>query len=140
MDLERLLHDLVDRHTGVEGGIRILENHLDGRAVGAHFRSTQLVQVHGLFRIVVENLSRDLHTVIHGMEDVDDGASDRALAAARLADQTQGLAFEEIEAHSVDRLHLGNLTQKDPAENGKADPQIFDLENLLHQGGSSSIR
>ena len=81
---------------------------------------------------MVEHLPGDLHTVTHGAQDVDDGASYRALAAARLADQAQRFAFDQIEAHSVDRLHLGNLTQEDPAEDGKADPQIFDFENLLH--------
>ena len=45
MDLQRFLDNLTDGHSGVEGGIGVLEDHLNVGTVGAHCPAIELVEI-----------------------------------------------------------------------------------------------
>src|SRR5690606_35040735 len=61
-----------------------------------------------------------------------EAARDRALAAARLADQAQRLALADGEADAVDRLHLADRApEHDPPGDRKVLLQVADLDQDL---------
>ena len=59
-------------------------------------------QVDDAVRTVIENPPVDFDAVVHRAQDVDDGAPDGRLAAARLADQAKRLAALQRQRHAVD--------------------------------------
>ena len=81
---------------------------------------------------MIQDLARDLHAVAHRAQDVDDGAPDRRLAAAGLADQAERLSLLQRERHAVDGVHLARLAQQQPAEHGEPDVQVLNFEDGRH--------
>ena len=99
MDVQGLAHDLAHRHAGVEGGAGVLEDDLHLAPVGQHVHGDPvLAVVDG--RAVVDDPARC------GVIQPDDGAPQRGLAAAGLADEAQGLAPVDGEGDGLDRLHV----------------------------------
>ena len=92
VDAERLGDDVAHRHARVQGGVRVLQHHLD---VAAHL--TELAGVEG----------RDVPTLVEeltlgGLLQGHDEAPERGLATAGLTHHAQGLAAVEVEVHTID--------------------------------------
>src|SRR5205814_5110683 len=65
------------------------------------------------------------------IEQADDAAGERRLAAAGLADDAERLAFAQREADAVDRLDRRDLAlEDDPSRDGKVLPDVLDDEQL----------
>ena len=93
---QRLRDNIPHRHSGVEGGVGILKNHL-------HLfpERLQLPLFHvGNILAVQENLS------LRGIINSDNGSGAAGLAAARFSHQTQGFSLLQGKAHVVHRVHL----------------------------------
>ena len=83
-------------HPRVQGGIRVLEDHLHPPAIG------QLLGP----RAHAKGLAVDPDFACRGLDQADQHAAERGLAATALGDQAQGLAMGELERHAVYRDHL----------------------------------
>ena len=94
---------LGDGEPGIERGVGILEHHLhlaaqliDGDAVG-----------------LVDRIAVEHHSAAIGLDQADQEARHRRLAAARFAHHTQGLALGDRQAEIVDRAHhLGRAPEQ----------------------------
>src|SRR5256884_331479 len=104
--------DLPDRHPRVERAVRVLEDHLH---LAAH--RPQLVLAEGR---EVAPLEDDLPA--RRPLELEDAPAGRRLAAARLADEPEGLAAADREAHVVH----GTDDAGPPAEEPAADVEVFD--------------
>ena len=87
MDIQRLADDLFDRHTGVQGGIGILEYHLHLGAVLDHI-------------LVCDQISIVVDLAAGGLIETQQRTADRSLAAAGLSYKSEGLAglYAEVDA------------------------------------------
>ncbi|MNH22031.1 hypothetical protein D3C79_818710 [compost metagenome] len=106
VDDEGLLQDLADRVATVEGFCRILEYDLHLLAQGAHLPGGQLGDV--------PPLEADLAR--RRLKQLEQGATQGGLAAARLSHQPQGLALLQIEADAVHRIDGVFLAKEATAE------------------------
>ena len=95
MNLHSLLNDAADRHSGVQAGVGVLENHLVILLKLLLLLGARLFPVLSL----IQNLSGGFGV------NAEDGAAQRGLAAAGLSDQAQGLSFIDIQRDPVHRLH-----------------------------------
>src|SRR3954470_14521853 len=102
VDDERLADDRADGLARVQGRVRVLENHL-------HVAPQRL---QGVARHVSDVPAAVVDLAARRLEQAREQARGRRLAAARLADDAEGLAAEHVEAHAVDGLHRPHL----PAE------------------------
>jgi hypothetical protein len=113
------LHPLGDRiahaHARVQGGQRILEHDLDLTAVGAQLRRRQGEQVHA-----VEPDPPRL-----GIDQAQQRAADRGLAAPRLAHQGQGAPRRDLEVDAVDRTHVALRPLQHPGADGKPGTELL---------------
>ena len=115
---QRLLDDVVNRHAGVQGGVGILEDHLDLLAVLLHGLGIDLGEVHRLpVPGGIENLA------LGGLVGPDDAPPQSGLATPGLAHDADGLPLVHREAHvghgpdadalgvetHMDVLHIQNL-------------------------------
>ena len=123
MDFERLGQNRVDGHARVERTERILENHLQVLAQRAEFGLTQRQNI---ATIVKDAAGRR-------RSEFQDGATDRRFATAAFADQTNGFARFNIEAHIVHRFDLARFVTEDASEHGKPSAQILDRDER-HRG------
>ena len=90
---------VVYRHTGVERGIGVLEDHLHlgaepAERIALHVGDVRAVEADG---------------AAGGLIQPENGAGQGGLAAARLAHQTQVFPLEELEGHVVDSLEVALL-------------------------------
>ena len=115
VDLHRLRDQLAHREARVQRGVGVLKDHLHALAVGLHL---PVIQVRDL-RAAAED-APGVRLV-----DLQDGAAQRALAAAALAHQTHGLAAPDGERHAVDGVHHALL-----AEGARLDVEL--LHQILH--------
>ena len=122
--------DRADGVTRVQGAVRVLEDHLDVTAQRAHLPRPQLRDVPAL---EVDRAARRV------LEAGDDPAHGR-LAAARLADDAEGLALAHLEVDAVDGLHGADLALQDPLLDGEVLLQPFDLEQHLGALGTLAPR
>jgi hypothetical protein len=83
------------RHARIQGPVRILEDHLHAAAQSSHLALREA----GDFTPVEQNAPRAR------LDQAQDEPAQRALAAAALAHETQGLAAAQIERDVVDRAH-----------------------------------
>src|SRR5690606_27205679 len=102
-----------DIEARVERGERILENHLD-RSWTAPARRR-------------DRPPRYLH-------EAEDSACRRRLAGAAFADDLQRIAGNEIEVHTVDRVHRAGGAREEPARRREANNEIVDLDDGLRFG------
>ena len=96
MDDQRLADDRADRHARVERGVGILEDDLHVAAQRAQ-------------RLAVERddaLAFEPHLARGRLDEPQDAAPGGRLAAAGFADEPQRLAGADLEADTVDRVHL----------------------------------
>ena len=93
VDHQRLHDDVFDRHARIERAIRVLEDDLHG----APFRP------HGLHveRGNISPIEQD--GAVGGLDQADQRAAERRLAATGLADETERFAGHDIEVHAVHR-------------------------------------
>ena len=87
---------VIYRHTGVEGGVGVLEDHLHlgaepAERIALHVGDVRAVEADG---------------AAGGLIQPENGAGQGGLAAARLAHQTQVFPLEELEGHVVDGLEV----------------------------------
>src|SRR5690606_303521 len=97
MDVDGFADDVAYGHPGVQGSIRILEDHL-------------YLPPDRLHLLLV--ISRDVLAIkedgsLGGLVELDDGAAGRGLAAAGFSDQAQGLALFDLEVDLVHCLDHG---------------------------------
>ena len=107
LDIQGLADDVGDGHAGIQRGIGILEDHGGLAAVVCDV----LRGLDGL--AAVDDLAAG------GLVEVQDGAAGGRLAAARLSDQTQGLALHDVKGDVVDSLERLCL------EKSRADREIL---------------
>src|SRR5262252_1702710 len=93
---DRLGDDLADLHAWVQRTVWILEDDLDPASQRQEILAFHLGDVDA----VIENFASSR------LFEPQDAAAGRRLAAAALADQSQGLAAADREVDAVDRLHL----------------------------------
>ena len=109
MNHQRLADDGADGHARTERRERILEDDLHVAGDGA-----QLVLAHGRDVLAFEpDLARGR------LDEAENAAAGRRLPAAGLADEAQGLAFLDVKAHAVDRVHAIDHARQEPSANGK---------------------
>ena len=94
VDIHALGDDIADGHAGVQGSVRVLEDHLSLPLIGEQLTAFQGVNV----LAPVEHLSIGL--VVHAQA----GAAAGGLAAAGLAHQAQRLALTDAERNVVHRV------------------------------------
>ena len=92
MDDQRFLHQLAHAHVGAEAGEWILEDGLGALAEGQQGIALELAQVHAL----EDDAPRRDGTQVQR------GAPERGLAAARFAHHGHGLALGEVEVDLAD--------------------------------------
>ncbi len=105
VDVVRLPDDVPDRHTGVEGRVRVLEDHLD---VAADRLEGPAGQPGDVLALEQDGAGR---RALQAAEQL----RDRRLAAARLPDDAEGLAPAEGEVDAVDGLHRADLLPEQDA-------------------------
>ena len=125
VDEHGLPDDRPRRHPRVEGGVGVLEDHLHPLAEGHH---ADRVEVGHVFAVHVDPPLGRLQQLEHG-------ASDRGLAAARLADEAQRLAAPDVERHPVHRPHLAGDPREDALSDREELPQPADLQERRRLAG-----
>ena len=91
VDVQRLADDVGDRQPRIQRAVRILENHLEPAPARAQFRPAQAGDV-----LALE------HNAAGGrLDELDDRASERGLAAAAFAHQPDRFARRDGEAHVI---------------------------------------
>ena len=98
MDLERLAHDVTDRHARVQGGVRVLQHDLDIAALGAHGLGPRRAMSSPSNQISPEVGSLEFHHEAR-----------QGFAAPGLPHDAEGLAREHIEGDAVDGPDLPDL-------------------------------
>ncbi len=122
VDQQRLGDEVTDPHARVHGAVRILEHRLNRRTVGAHLLLAQLLNVF----VLPED------TPLAGRLDLEDRTGGGGFAAARLADETEGLTLFNVERDSVHRSDQQRLTlEKRATSHRKKNVQVLHLEDLV---------
>jgi len=120
LDAERRTQDGADRLARVEGVVGVLEDHLRLLAHGAHRPPRQSGHVRAV----------DHHAARGRVDQFEDGATRRGLAAATLPHQAERLGSFHVEAHAVNRLDLADRAREDPARLVReVDAQVLHLEH-----------
>lgn len=94
MDVHGLPDDLAHRHTGIQRGIGVLEDHLHIAPEVLHFAAGEFGDI----------LAHELDLALGGLIDLHQGAAQGALAAAGFTYQAKGLVFHHLKGDIVDRL------------------------------------
>ena len=112
VDVKGLADDVLDSHTGVQGRVGVLEDHLHLLAQGPD------VLARDLFALELEGTSG-------GLVQVQECPSDGRLAAAGLTDEAQGLTGFDVERNTVDRLQGRRF--EEPGLHGEVHLEVFDF-------------
>jgi hypothetical protein len=110
---QRLFQHRADRHARIERAVGVLEDDLHLPAQGTNFTFLEV----GNFFIV------EPYFPCAWLEEAQQQPADGGLAAARFADQGQRLAFGELQAHAVDRLHRQEMLD-----------EVFRAQERAHSG------
>ena len=116
VDVQGLTDDVLDRHTGVQGRVGVLEDHLH------LFAETSDVLARDLFALEPERSSGRL-------VQVQERPSDGGFAAAGLTDEAQRLTWFDVEGDSVDRLERRRF--KEPGLHGEVHLKVFDFDKVF---------
>src|SRR5262249_50786915 len=100
---------VLDGHTRVERGVRVLEHHLDV--------ATQVLERYPVPRI--DRLAVKDEFPLIWLDEVQNEARQRRLAAAAFADYAERLAFHDVEAHAVYLLDMPNRAVQNAAAHRK---------------------
>ena len=101
---QRLADDVADLEARVQGGVGVLEDDLQLAAPGPHL----------LPRQAVDALAVDANLAGGRVDQLQDRLAGGRLAAAALADETQGLALGDVERDAVDRMDLPDRALQQP--------------------------
>ena len=130
VDPQRFRHDVLHPHARVERAPRILKDRLHPRPISLERRTLQLVDV----------LAFEEHLPFGRCLEPKHEPCGRGLAAARFADEGQGLALGDGQIDSVHRVHLSDLPGQQQALGDREvllypfEPQDF---GVCHAGSSS---
>src|SRR5437763_14002042 len=125
MDLQRLADDAAHGHTWVQARVRVLKDHLHLSTHAAQIAAAQLRQA----------LPEEIDGTASRLIQLQDGATRRALAAARLADQPKGFTAFDGERDIVNRADPTNLALQDDAlRDREVHLQVLDLKKLAVGG------
>src|SRR5579864_4608165 len=118
---QQLADDVAHRHARIQRRIRILENDLELAANRPHLLARE---------------PRDVAPVEDDLagcrlDELDDRARQRRLAAARLAYEPERLTRLDREVDAVDRMHLPDRTLQQPGADRKVLDQILDPEQIV---------
>ena len=119
MDGKPFSDDLPDLHPWIERGVRILEDELHP---APKLSELGVRQAHQLLAVEANGPRSRL-------DQPEDAAPQRALAAAALADEAESFSAGYFEADSVNRFHRSDDASESAAAERKMRCQIFDLEN-----------
>ena len=132
---DRLFQGLLNRHSRVQGGIGILEDHLHLAAVGQRSLTFQIINP--LAAIVDLSGAR--------REQPHHGAGDGGFATTGLADHTQGFALLHIQVHTVDGVHRFLFAAQTPTfkpellkEAAREVKTFFQTADTYQRGGHDS--
>jgi hypothetical protein len=92
VNLEWLADQAANGHARVEAGVRVLEDHLHLAPHPAHAVAAEPGEV----------FAEQAHAAAGWLQELQDGATGGALAAAGLTDQTERLTLLDAEGHPVD--------------------------------------
>ena len=121
VDDHRLAHDLAGRHARVQRGVGILVDHLHAPPVGQHGGTVEMGDV----------LAVDPDGAAGGLQQFQQRAAHRRLAAAAFADQAQRLAAPDGERHTVDGIDMARNTAEHALVDRKVLLEVADLEESL---------
>ena len=116
---------MLDRHAWIERAVGVLENHLKFAPP-----RTQRCPAH-----LCDVLAFKQHAACRRLNQPDDGAAERRLAAAAFADQPERFTRRDAEAHVVHRLHGFADAAENPVLDGKMHLQVFDVEQVHRPPG-----
>jgi hypothetical protein len=122
---QRLGHAFRQRHPRVQAGDRVLEDHLD---VATQRPPAGVVEPGQVPALVDDAASRD------GLQ-ADEGARERGLAAARLADDAQGLAGQQVEVNIGHCAHPPGVRPRPRAGQRKIHLEAANREDRPGGGG-----
>ena len=130
VDVDGLGDDVRHLHAWAQRGEGVLEDHLHAPAQAAHLGGREVAK-----RGAVED-----HLAAGGADEAEDRARERALPAAALADEPDGLAAGDVERYAVDRPQRTHLApDHGAAQERKGDPQVADTdERGRPEGGVGS--
>jgi hypothetical protein len=118
VDGQRLADDFAGGHARVQRGVGVLVDHLHAPPVGQQGLALEMRDV----------LPVDADRPGGRLEQLEQRAPDRRLAAAALADQPQRLAAADLEAHAVDGMDLARHAREQAGVNRKVLLEVGDLE------------
>src|SRR4051794_23263798 len=133
VDPQPVADAVTDRRPRVERRERVLEDDLHPAAVRLDRAGRQLGDVDRTVRTVEEDRAR------RRLDEPQQQATDRRLAAAGLADETERLAAADRERHAVDRADETDGPLQDAALDREELPEIADLDEG-HRGVRGSDR
>ena len=116
VDVEGLTDNVFDRHTGVQGRVGVLEDHLHLLAEGSDV-------------LAGDFLTLELERTPGGLIQVQERPSDGRLAAAGLTDEAQGLTGFDVEGDTVDGLQRGRL--EEPGLHGEVHLEVLDFYQVF---------
>ena len=122
MDDQRLADDVAGGHARIERRIRVLIDHLHLFAVGKHPRRVEVGDVGAVHK----------NAAAGRLQQLEQRATHRRLAAARLAHQPQRLAALDRERHAGDRIDVAAHPRQQSAVDGKVFFQLADLDQRAH--------
>ena len=126
VDAQPLADAVPDRRARVERRVRVLEDDLHPAAEGPQRRRRRAC--------VMSSPSKRMVPAV-GLDEAQDEAADRGLAAARLAHQAQRLAAPDDEVHAVDGPDLRDRALEHAAPDGEGLGQAADLDQRLGRPG-----
>ncbi len=121
MDPHGLGDDPLDRHAGVQRGVRILEHDLDPLAQNPYPRGAAPDQFFAL----------ELDRTRSGLEELQQHSPGGRLAAPRLPHQGKGLPCGHVEAHRRDGMDKALHPAEQAPSDGEVLDQVSHLEDLL---------
>ncbi len=132
VDPQALADAVGDRRPRIEAGVRVLEDDLHPPAERLEVLAAERRQI----------LPVEPDRARGRFDEAQDKTSDRRLAAARFADEAEGLAAAHVERDAIDGLDAGDLALQDPAVDRKVLHEVADLEqrvslDLAHAGAVS---
>jgi hypothetical protein len=125
VDHQGLPDDRAHRHPGIQRRVRVLEDDLHFLAQGPE---RALVE-RGDVLVLEPDLAR------RRLDEPENGPPGGRLAAARLADQPQRLAGQDLERHVVHGVDPGHLAREETATDGEVLFEVLDPEQRLGHGG-----
>src|SRR5216110_546532 len=125
VDHERLADDRAHRHPRIERRVGVLEDDLH---LFAQRTQRALVERRDVLRPEPDLARRRL-------DQPEDRATRGGLAAARLADEAERLARQDLERHVVDGVHARDLAREEAAADREVLLEVLDPEQGLWHGG-----